>query len=112
MTAFVKILLVALLVGGGGDTRRVEEREIKEVIEKYVASRFEDSNADYQIEYRSVPTKVLNVAHSARLQVAADPKTQVRGTVMVPIEVFAENRVVHTFVVTIRVRTFAQVLIV
>jgi flagella basal body P-ring formation protein FlgA len=110
MTVLVQVLLVGALTIVGNDTRSVKESEIKEVVKNLVASRFEDSDTRYAIEFRNMPTKVLNVPRSATLQVAGGLDAEMRGIVLVPIEVFANGRVEHTFLVTIKVRTFEQVL--
>jgi flagella basal body P-ring formation protein FlgA len=110
MTAFVHVLFAFVLTIVGNDTRNVKESEIKEVVRKFVASRFEDSDAQYAIEYRNMPTTLLNVHRNATLQVAASLESEMRGVVIVPIEVFANGRVEHTFIVTIKVRTFEHVL--
>jgi flagella basal body P-ring formation protein FlgA len=111
MTALVHVLFAFLLTIVGNDTRNVKEGEIKDVIRKFVASRFEDSDAHYAIEYRNMPTKLLNVPRTSTLQVAASLESEMRGIVLVPIEVFANGRVEHTFIVTIKVRTFEHVLL-
>lgn len=110
MTAFVHVLFAFVLTIVGNNTRTVKESEIKEVVRTFVASRFEESDAHYAIEYRNLPTILLNVPQGATLQVAVSPETEMRGIVLVPIEVFANGRVEHTFIVTIKVRTFEQVL--
>ncbi len=111
MTAFVKALLLMTLIFLAGDKRTVQESEIKEVVEKFIASHFEDSVVEYRLEYRNLPTKVMNIPQKATLHVAAEPETPLRGSVLIPVEVFANNRVEHTFVVSVKLRTYERVFI-
>jgi flagella basal body P-ring formation protein FlgA len=109
--AFVKVLLGLAVLLATGEKRTVPESEIRDVVEKFIASHFEDTTVDYHIEYRALPSKLVNIPQQATLQVAADPEAPIRGNVAIPIEVFANRRVAHTFVISVKVRTFGQVLI-
>lgn len=105
-------ILIGLLTCVGGDaTRTVEEDEIRQIVEQYVLSRIGPSSQDVRVEFRSVPNKILNLPKQARLRVATEAAPDLQGNVILPVEVVHGDRVVHTFLVSLRVRTFGQVLI-
>ncbi len=105
-------ILIGLLPFVGGDaTRTVEEDEIRQVVQQYVQTRMGSSAQDLRVEFRSVPNKILNIPKDARLRVATETAPDLQGNIMVPVEVVHGDRVVHTFLVSLRVRTFGQVLI-
>jgi len=110
-TLFMKFVLAFALLGLGGERRNIEEREIKAVVEHFVASHFEDGGEQYYVEYRNIPVNLKDIPANATLQVAAEPGLTMRGNVLLPVEVFANDRVEHTFMVAVKVRTFGQVLI-
>ncbi len=105
-------MLIGLLTLGGNDaTRPVGEEEIKQVVEQYVYQRVGASSQEVRVEFRSVPNKILNIPKDARLQVATEATPELQGNVTLPVEVVQGERVVHTFLVSLRIRTFGQVLI-
>lgn len=104
-------LLIGGVLAGGGETRSIEQEEIRRVVEQYVHQCLAPMQQEVRIEFRSMPTRVANIARDARLQVGEVAASRLRGNVLVPVEVFRENRVEHTFLVSLRVRTFGRVLV-
>lgn len=105
-------MLIGLLAFCAGDaTRSVEEDEIKSVVQQYVQSRLGSSSQEVRVEFRSIPNRILNIPKDARLHVVTESVPDLQGNVILPVEVVHADRVVHTFLVSLRVRTFGQVLV-
>ncbi len=109
MAVFATILALVLMTIGG-PTRNVEGKEIRDVVETFVQTALKESQERYTIEYRSMPTRLMNIPEHGRLQVVSNPGMKLRGSVLLPIEVFVDDRVEHTFLVSARIRTFGSVL--
>lgn len=110
MTSF-KLILSASMLFVGGLTRNVDETEIKKTVEEFLFAKLDTSKEKLSIEYRSLPSKVLNVPKDATLRVVVDQHTDLRNGVMLPVEVSYKNHVEHTFLVSLKIRRYAQVLI-
>lgn len=110
MTAGV-LIAIAVLLGSGSETRTVEQSEIMQLVEHYVQDRLASLQQEVRVEFRSVPIRLVNIPRDAHLQVADVPASQLRGSVTVPVEVLHRGRVQHTFLVSLRVRTYGRVLV-
>lgn len=108
---FVRLILCSAMFLVGGPTRIVDEQEIKKVVEQFVYSKLDTSKEKISIEYRSVPSKVLNIPKEATLRVVAEQHTDLRNGVLLPVEVSCNDRVEHTFLVSLKIRRYARVLI-
>jgi flagella basal body P-ring formation protein FlgA len=107
--ATLNILLAVWFILLSGPTRTVTAEEIRVVVDRFVYGKLGRAG-ETAIEYRSVPTRVLNVPLNAQLRVVADPTLRLRDGVMLPVEVYHDNRVEHTFIVSIKIRTYGTVL--
>ncbi|MBI5474538.1 MAG: flagellar basal body P-ring formation protein FlgA [Ignavibacteriae bacterium] len=103
-------ILVLMLLAAGGPSRNVEAKEIRDVVERFVQAAYAESGQQYAIEFRNLPSRVLNIPDQGRLQVVSTPGLTLRGSVLLPVEVFADGHVVHTFLVSAKIRTFGTIL--
>lgn len=111
MMMFAQFILGAAMFFLSGVTRNIDEQEIKKVVEQFVYSRLDTSKEKCSIEYRSVPSKVLNVPKDATLCVVVDQHTELRNGIMLSVEVSSREHVEHTFLVSLRIRRYARVLV-
>ncbi|MER3522594.1 MAG: flagella basal body P-ring formation protein FlgA [Ignavibacteria bacterium] len=108
MIAWIVLLSVAL---GGGTPRTVTEDEIKQAVEQFVRAKIGNAHQEVRIEFRSVPNKIANIPHDAQLHIVDDNVPTLQDVVILPVEIVTNDRVLHTFLVSLRVRTFDPVIV-
>ncbi len=107
--AIVNYIAALLFVFTNGPTRSVSADEIRQLVDRFVYTKLDSAKNAVTIEYRSLPTRVLNVSERAQLRVVSDPTVVLRNGVMLPVEVYYGNHVEHTFIVSLRIRTYGSV---
>ena len=107
--AIVNYIAALLFVFTNGPTRSVSADEIRQLVDRFVYTKLDSAKNAVTIEYRSLPTRVLNVSERAQLRVVSDPTVVLRNGVMLPVEVYYGNHVEHTFIVSLRIRTYGRV---
>lgn len=101
-------MCVGLVVAVAG--RTAEAPELQHVVRTYILSHIDTTVASVDVEFRSLPTRVINIPEGGGLRVVHTPYKRLRGNVILPVEVFSPLRVEHTFLVSVRVREYRRAL--
>ncbi len=106
------LLLVVLLAADGaqGGTK-VQPPEIEEAVRAFLTVRCPNGGERAEITFRAVPENIEVPGTSYRLHVAGDARTEWKGAIAVRVEVESEGRIVHRCLVSLLIRTYAEVLV-
>ncbi len=109
MIALAPILSALLLFGS--PSLRVTGAEIREAVRANVMQRLSMRPDDVLIEFRGVVHDVDVSDGPVRLIVGGDGMTRFRGAMSVPVDIAAGDAIVRRLLVSIRVRTYGDVLV-
>ena len=102
------LLVVASGVRGG---TRVPAAELQEAVRAFLGDQRAAENEQAEITFRAVPENVEVPGMNYRLHVAADARTQWKGALAVRVEIESDGRIVHRCLVSVLIRTYANVLV-
>jgi flagella basal body P-ring formation protein FlgA len=106
--------LVIALVNAGAWAHagtRISKGDLEGAVREYIASRRAACSEQSEIVFRGVPGGVEVPGEGYELHVASDTRTQWKGTVSVRVEVESGGRIVHRCLVSVLIRTYADVLV-
>jgi flagella basal body P-ring formation protein FlgA len=106
--------LVAPLIAAGSWAEagtRISKGELEAAVREYIASRRAASTEQSDVVLRGAPEGIDVQGESYELHVASDTRTQWKGTVTVRVEVETGGRIVHRCLVSVVIRTYADVLV-
>lgn len=101
-------ILAGLMCADAG--RTIEASEIKQIVRQYIFAHVDTADASIDIEFRSLPTRVMNIPESGGVRIAHAPQKRLRGNVILAAEVFSDARVEHTFLVSVKIREYRSIL--
>ena len=102
------LLVIAPGVRGG---TRVPAAELKEAVRAFLTHRLIAEEEQAEITFRAVPENIEVPGVVYRLHVADDARTQWKGALAVRVEIESDGRVVHRCLVSVLIRTYADVLV-
>jgi len=109
MAVLTAVLLGAVPAAPGGT--KVPASELEEAVRTFLVARRAACEEQGEIAFRSVPENIEVDANSYRLHVAGDNRTQWKGALAVRVEIEAGGRIVHRCLVSVLIRTYADVLV-
>jgi flagella basal body P-ring formation protein FlgA len=101
-------ILLAIASGVRGGTR-VPAAELQEAVRAFLSDRCTAGEEQAEITFRAVPENVEVPGMVYRLHVAGDARTQWKGALTVRVEIESDGRIVHRCLVSVLVRTYADV---
>ncbi len=101
-------IVTGLMLADAG--RTAEANEIQQVVREYILSQVDTTVASVDVEFRSLPTRVMNIPEEGGLRVVHVPHKRLRGNVILAVEVFSPVRVEHTFLLSVKIREYRSVL--
>jgi flagella basal body P-ring formation protein FlgA len=103
----VLLLVVGILLWG---TSRAASRgdQLKQAVEEFFRRANHGVTDEVQVEIRNRPELTIPAGAELRIQPSGG---SLRGTLIVPVEVIVEGTVLRRTMVTVRVRTFGEVLV-
>lgn len=108
MIAWIIVLSLAL---NDGTPRTVTADDIKQAVEQFVRAKIGGAHQEVRIEFRTVPNKIVNIPHDAQLHIVDDTVPTLQDVIILPVEILASDRVLRTFLVSLRIRTFDPVIV-
>lgn len=104
------VLLLAIVSGAAGGTK-VPAIELEQAVREFLDVQRDGRSGQTEISFRSVPENIEIAAREYRLHVVGDTRTEWKGAVAVRVEIEAEGKIVHRCLVSVLIRTYAEVLI-
>jgi flagella basal body P-ring formation protein FlgA len=107
--SLVGVFLV--LASGARAGTKVPPAELEAAVRTFLSDQRAPGNEQAEITFRTVPENVEVPGMSYRLHVAGDGRTQWKGALAVRVEVESDGRIVHRCLVSVLIRTYAEVLV-
>lgn len=107
MKLFSLILLISAVASGTD----FNSDQLKRFVERYVKSTFTDSTTDVTVEFRNVPSDITLPSDGFSFRVVDADGKAYKGNVSLPIEIVYRGTVYRKFFVSVKVRTFENVLV-
>jgi flagella basal body P-ring formation protein FlgA len=105
----VALLVVAASWAQGGT--KVLAGELENAVREFITARRSACAGETEIVVRTVPENIEIPGSAYVLHVAGDARTQWKGALAVRVEIESEGRIVHRCMVSVLVRTYADVLV-
>jgi flagella basal body P-ring formation protein FlgA len=120
----IRLLAVALLLGavpqvtaarqdssGSEVLRTVPSGQVRDVTERYLEEKSKNIEEEVSIVIRSMPERMTWKGSSLTMQVEENPSLRMRGPATVVVNLVVDGQVQNRVVVSVIIRTFAQVLV-
>jgi len=106
------LVVVLLVIASGlrGGTK-VPAAELKDSVRAFLANRCSAGEEQAELTFGAVPENVEVPGVTYRLHVAGDGRTQWKGALAVRVEIESDGHIVHRCLVSLLVRTYADVLV-
>jgi len=102
---------VLLAAGGVRGGTKIQPAEIEKAVRAFLTAQCADGGELAEITFRAVPENIEVPGAAYRLHVAGDARTEWKGAIAVRVEVESEGRIVHRCLVSMMIRTYADVLV-
>lgn len=102
------LLVVASGVRGG---TKVPAAELEAAVRAFLAHQCARGGEQTEITFRAVPDKIDVPRGGYQLHVADDARTQWKGALAVRVEIESGGRIVHRCLVSVLIRTYAEILV-
>lgn len=108
VVAILMILAAGQAAWGG---TQVPAGELEEAVRTFLMGQRAESGEQVEVVFRAVPEHIEVSSDQYTMHVAADGRTQWKGAVAVRVEIESEGRIVHRCLVSVLIRTYADVLV-
>jgi flagella basal body P-ring formation protein FlgA len=107
------LLMLLLLVGGtmAQSGTRVPAGALERAVREFVEARRAGCTGEAEVILRAVPQNIEVQGDAYSLHVASEGRTEWKGATSVRVEIESEGRVVHSCMVSVLIRTYADVLV-
>lgn len=89
----------------------IQSSHIEQFVEKYIRSYISDSTKEVVVEFRNVPNGITAPCDEYRLRIADESGKTFRGNFSLPVEIICDGKVYRRLVVSVKVRTYENVLV-
>lgn len=104
------LTLIGMLLLADGEVH-VGPEKIKQAVLEFIRQLYSSSTEETVVEFRSLPDRTFVASNSYELRVAPEGGNLLRGTLLLPLEIVVDGRTTHRFFVSVRVRTFGDILV-
>jgi flagella basal body P-ring formation protein FlgA len=107
---WVPVLLLAAVSMALGGTK-IPAIELEQAVRQFLDGQREGNSGHPEVTFRSVPDNIEITASAYHLHVAGDSRTEWKGAIAVRVDIEADGRIVHRCMVSVLIRTYADVLV-
>lgn len=104
------LALIGTLLLADGEVH-VRPEKIKQAVQEFIRQSYSSSSEEAMVEFRSLHDVKIVASNSFELRVAPERGNPLRGTILLPVEVVVGGSTAHRLLVSVRVRTFGDVLV-